>query len=117
MKKLLLTTFVLSLTTCCAHATFDYLTAPNATNVNFAPLTQYQFEKKEALDFVNNSEQYKEKREQKDKYLDYQEGKVDVPSTVKTRYNVMDSKEYSRPGSNNMHFVKDENGKLRIKSY
>jgi hypothetical protein len=71
---------------------------------------QYQFEKDETLDFTNNPEAYKEKREQKDRYLDYQEGKVDIPQSVKTQYNLQGS----RPGTNNMQFVKDENGKIRI---
>lgn len=79
---------------------------------NFSQIQQYQFEKEETLDFVNEPEQYKEKREQKNKYLDYQEGKVDVLPSVQTQYNSTNS----RPGSNNLQFVKDENGKIRIKS-
>lgn len=116
MKKFLLAILVLSFSNCTVAA-FDYLSAPNETNRNFAPLTQYQFEKKEAFDFLNNPEEYQEKREQKDRYLDYQEGKVDIPANVKTRYNMQDSTEYARPGSNNMQFYKDENGKLRIKAF
>lgn len=117
MKKFLLSFLALSLSACGADAAFNYLGAPNEGNRDFAPLSQYQFEKKESLDFLNNSEEYREKREQRDRYLDYQEGKVDVPANVKMRYNMQDSTEYARPGSNNMQFYRDENGKLRIKAF
>ena len=111
MKKILLLTIVFSLSATGTNAMFDYLSAPNEGNINFAPLKQYEFEKHEALDFINNSEQYAEKREKKEKFLDYQEGKIDVPPMMNTQFNLQ-----SKPGSNNMQFIKDENGKLRIKS-
>lgn len=83
----------------------------NATR-SFAPIQQRQFEKEETLDFVNQPEQYKERRDKKNKYLDYQEGKVDVLPSVKTQYNTTNS----RPGTSNLQFVKDENGRIKIKS-
>jgi hypothetical protein len=111
MKKFLLFCGIISFgLSSTAFATYDYLSAPSEANRNFSQLMQYQFEKEETLDFVNNPETYKEKRENKEKYLDYQEGKVDVPQSVRTQYNLQGS----RPGSNNMQFVKDENGKIRI---
>ena len=55
----------------------------------------------------------KAKRENKEKFLDYQEGKVDVPQSARTQFNIQSA----RPGSNNMQFVKDENGKIRIKGF
>ncbi|MBQ8459754.1 hypothetical protein IJ541_06600 [bacterium] len=112
MKKILLMLLVLSLSTGYTLAKpYDFLSAPNEGNRDLAPFTEHQFEKRETLDFKNRSEEYKEKREAKDTYLDYQEGKVDVPPTVKTQYNMQG------PGSNNMQFVRDENGKIRIKRY
>jgi hypothetical protein len=113
MKKFLLIVGIVSFSLSgVAFASYDYLSAPNEANRNFSQLMQYQFEKEETLDFTNNPDSYKEKREQKEKFLDYQEGKVDIPQSVKTQYNLQGS----RPGSNNMQFIKDENGKIRIKS-
>lgn len=75
-------------------------------------IQQYQFNKEETLDFVKDPEQYKTRRDKKNKYLDYQEGKVDVTPSVKNQYQTSSP----RPGSNNLQFVKDENGKIRIQS-
>ncbi len=117
MKKVLLTTAILgafTLTTChAANAGYGYLAAPNEGNRNFSTLMQHQFEKEETLDFINTPEQYKEKREKKEKFLDYQSGKVDIPPSVQTQFNLQGS----RPGSNNMQFIKDENGKIRIQGF
>jgi hypothetical protein len=111
MKKVLLLIGVISIGMwSCAFASYDYLSAPNEANRNFSTLMQHQFEKEETLDFVNSPETYKEKRENKEKFLDYQEGKVDIPQNYRTQYYLQGS----RPGSNNMQFVKDENGKIRI---
>ena len=41
-------------------------TAPNVGNSNFLPMMQNQMQKEETLDFVNDSENYKKKREAKD---------------------------------------------------
>ncbi len=115
MKKVLLTTIILSFTTMTSSfaAGFGYLSAPNEGNRNFSTIMQHQFEKEETLDFSKNPDQYKEKRENKEKFLDYQEGKVDVPQSARTQFNIQSA----RPGSNNMQFVKDENGKIRIKGF
>ena len=115
MKKVLLTTIILSFATMPSSfaAGFGYLSAPNEGNMNFSTIMQHQFEKEETLDFSKNPDQYKEKRENKEKFLDYQEGKVDVPQSARTQFNIQSA----RPGSNNMQFVKDENGKIRIKGF
>ncbi len=89
---------------------YSYLDAPNAGNRNFSGLMQQQFEKKETLDFINNPEEYKIKREQKDAYLDYKEGKTDAPDFLKPQINV----DNTRPATNKMQFTKDENGQIRI---
>lgn len=90
----------------------DFPTGTDNGTRNFSQIKQHQFEKEETLDFINEPEQYQEKRNKKNKYLDYQEGKVDIPQSVKTQYSTTNS----RPGANNLQFVKDENGKIRIKS-
>lgn len=92
---------------------YGYMDTPNAGNRNFQPIMQQKFEKEESLDFINNPEEYKEKREKKDAILDYQEGKTtEVPEFLKPKINIQNS----APGANsNMQFVKDENGQIRIK--
>ena len=79
---------------------------------NISGIQQYQFNKEETLDFVKEPEQYKQRRDKKNKYLDYQEGKVDLSPSVKNQYQTSQP----RPGSNNIQFVRDENGKIRIKN-
>lgn len=79
---------------------------------NFSSIQQYQFNKEETLDFTKDPEQYKQRRDKKNKYLDYQEGKVDLTPSVKNQYQTSQP----RPGSNNLQFVRDENGKIRIKN-
>lgn len=89
-----------------------YLDVPNAGNRNFQPLMQQKFEKEDSLDFINSPETYKEKREQKDAILDYQEGKTtEVPEALKPKINIQST----RPANNNMEFTKDENGQIRIR--
>lgn len=107
-----------------AIAVFGYLTAGSAFSApgmemgtspvsrNFSTIQQYQFEKEETLDFIKDPQEYKVKREKKNKYLDYQEGKVDVSPSVQTQYQMAPS----RPGSSNLQFVKDENGRIKIKN-
>ena len=92
---------------------FNFLTPTNEGNRNFAPLMQYEFEKNETLDFKNNPEEYKLKREKKDRYLDYQEGKVDLTPDVKTQYQLNNS----APGTSNLQFIKGEDGQIRIKGF
>ncbi|MGN0030505.1 MAG: hypothetical protein ACI37Q_00950 [Candidatus Gastranaerophilaceae bacterium] len=82
---------------------YNYLEAPNGSNRNFTGLMQRQFEKEETLDFIDNPEDYKTKREQKDVYLDYQEGKIPYPATR----NII-------PAANQMEFTTDENGQIKI---
>ena len=69
MKKVLLTTIILSFATMPSSfaAGFGYLSAPNEGNRNFSTIMQHQFEKEETLDFSKNPDQYKEKRENKEK--------------------------------------------------
>ena len=67
MKKILslvlVTSFIL-----CANAVDAYTLyeAPNAGNMDFYPMMQRQMQEYETLDFINNPEEYKEKREAKD---------------------------------------------------
>lgn len=110
MKKvLLLTAFVMS-PVCAFAAGYNYLDAPNPGNRNFSTLYQQQFEKEETLDFINKPEDYQTKREQKDQYLDYKEGKTDLPSFLKPQINT----DNYLPASNTMEFTKGTDGQIKI---
>lgn len=92
-------------------AGYNYLDTPNEGNRNFSGLLQRQFEKNEAMDFIDNPEEYKVKREKKDAYLDYKEGKTtDIPASLKPQINVNNTS----PAANKMEFTKDENGQIKI---
>lgn len=112
MKKLLLGIALLGMLMQNAALAVNYYEAPNAGNMNFRPLMQYQMEKKETLDFVNNPEDYKQKREEKNAQLDYQEGKTDINPYLKpTSFGLSGAKvQPAQP----MEFSKDENGEIRI---
>lgn len=108
MKKILLLTGAFILTALSANA-FDYLGPTNEGNRNFATIKQHQFEKQETLDFVNNSEEYKAKREKKDAILDYQQGKTnELPANLKPQINV------TKPANTGMEFTKGEDGQIKI---
>jgi len=108
-KILLITAFAISPVGVFA-AGFNYLDAPNATNRNFSAIYQQQFEKEESLDFINNPEDYKTKREQKDQYLDYKEGKTDIPSFLKPKINT----DNYVPAAETMQFTKGADGQIKI---
>ena len=114
MKRLLLGITFLTLGMLIQNAAFavnDY-EAPNAGNMNFRPLMQYQMEKQETLDFVNKPEEYKKKRAEKNAKLDYQEGKTDINPYLKpTSFGLSGAK--AQPAQP-MEFTKDENGEIRI---
>ena len=113
MKKLLVALAISMMGLGCkVFAYGGYFDAPTAGTASFQTITQHQFEKNETLDFVNDSEEYKNKREKKEQYLDYKEGKVDIPKT----YSTSETRYYSRPGSNNLEFSKDDNGRIIIRN-
>ena len=115
MKKVLLSLTILSFafSVCPAPAAPYYYQAPNAGNMNFYPMMQRQMEKEETLDFINNPEDYKQKREAKDAKLDYQEGKTNINPYLKpTTFNLGKSKTTPAPAT--MEFTKDENGQIKI---
>ena len=110
MKKVLLTTLLLGFTACGAYASYNYLGPTTEMNRNFQPLMKHQFEKEETLDFSQDPEHYKEKREKKEKFIEYSQPKVEIPPAAATQFNLQGT----RPGANNLQFVKDEDGKIRI---
>ena len=110
MKKVLLTALLLGFTVGSAYASYNYLGPTTEMNRNFQPLMKHQFEREETLDFSQDPEHYKEKREKKEKFIEYQQPKVDIPPAAATQYNLQGT----RPGSNNLQFVKDADGKIRI---
>lgn len=114
MKKLLLgmTVFIFGIFIHNGAFAVNYYEAPNAGNMNFRPLMQYQMEKQETLDFVNKPEEYKQKRAEKNAKLDYQEGKSEINPYLKpTSFGLSGVK--TQP-SQPMEFTKDENGEIRI---
>ncbi len=115
MKKILTVLTVVGLASGSAAlaSPFNFLTPTNEGNRNFAPLMQYEFEKQETLDFKNNPEEYKQKREKKDRFLDYQEGKLDLTPDVRTQYQLNN---YA-PGNNNLQFIRGEDGQIKIKGF
>lgn len=115
MKKVLLSLTIVSfaLSCCPSIASPYYYQAPNAGNMNFYPMMQRQMEKEETLDFINNPEDYKQKREAKEAKQDFIEGKTDINPYLKpTTFNLGKSKLNPAPAS--MEFTKDENGQIRI---
>ena len=119
MNKSLLTTlalgaFVLAQTSLAFATTpYGYLTPTTEGTSHLAPLMQYEFEKQETLNFKNSPEEYKQKRQKKDKFLDYQEGKLDLPQTIRTQYYLQNS----GPGSNNLKFIKGDDGQIKIQGF
>ncbi len=114
MKKILCLTILCFTAISPAFAVPYYYQAPNAGNMNFYPMMQRQMEQEQTLDFINNPEDYKQKREQKDAQLDYEQGKSNFnPSYLKpTTFNL--GKQKNTPTQTNMEFTKDENGQIRI---
>ena len=112
MKKILLTVLVLGFSVSGAYASYNYLSPTTEANRNFQPLMKHQFEREETLDFTQDPEHYKEKREKKEKFIEYSQPKVEIPPAAATQYNLQGT----RPGSNNLQFIKDENGKIRIQN-
>lgn len=118
MKKILLATTILSIFAVISSDTafgvpYGYLSPTSEGTSQLAPLMEYEFEKKETLDFKNNPEAYRQKREKKDKFLDYQEGKLDLPQNVRTQYYMQNS----APGTNNLKFIKGDDGQIKIQSF
>ena len=113
MKKSILTA-LLSILIGAPTMAFDYFQPPNGSNMNFYPMMQHQMEKQETLDFINNPNEYKQKREKKDAQLDYQEGKIPLenPYFKPTSFDL--KSEPQPPAQNNMEFTKDQDGNIRI---
>jgi len=108
MKKSLLLGLCAAFLSCGSAFSVPIYQAPNGGNSDFYPLMQYQMEKQETLDFINDSENYKKKREKKD-------------SIKETNFNPNYSQNYSethlrtaQPAK--MQFTKDENGNIKIQS-
>ena len=117
MKKALLTLGIINLLLAGSNvyaSSYDYIGAPNAGNRNFAPLMKQQFEKKETMNFIQDPDEYKVKREKKDAYLDYKEGKTsEMPDFLKPKIDIETTR--LKP-TNSMQFTTDENGQIKIQS-
>ena len=85
-------------------------TAPNVGNSNFLPMMQSQMEKEETLDFVNDSENYKKKREAKNN----SENTI-RESHFNPNYTPNYGGTYLHPGHPvQMQFTRDANGNIKI---
>ena len=84
---------------------------PNVGNAEFYPLMQQQMEHQEALDFTNDSENYKKKRAKKDGENKRRESKFNPNYTPDYGSNYLHT---ANPVE--MQFTKDKNGNLIIKS-
>ncbi len=118
MKRFLMTTAILGVFAITSSGIsygvpYGYLTPTTEGTAHLAPLMQYEFEKEETLNFQNEPQKYKEKRNKKNKYLDYQEGKIDLPQDIRTQYNLQNS----GPGTNNLKFIKGDDGQIKIQGY
>ncbi|MBR1460896.1 hypothetical protein IJ596_04615 [bacterium] len=112
MKKILLgmgIVFGVAAFTLSANAMPMY-TAPNAGNSSFLPMMQSQMEKQETLDFVNDSENYKKKREAK-----YNSENAVRESNFNPNYSPNYGGTYLHPVHPvQMQFSKDANGNIKI---
>lgn len=112
MKKVLLLSVIFAFGCCGAHAINPTYTAPNASNMNFYPLMQHQMEKEETLDFINHSEDYKERREAKDN-----ENKI-RNSNFNPNYTPNYGATYLHPVHPvSMQFVRGDNGTIKIQGF
>ena len=112
MRKILILS-ILSLFVC---STGSYAISPTYSNstgstADFYPLMQYQMEKQETLDFVNNSENYKEERAKKDAENAYRAGNKNFNPHYTTKTNLINVNH----GKKNMEFSTDSNGNIIIK--
>lgn len=116
MKKILFSTVaIIAICTVAGSAfAYNYLGPTNEANRNFQPIMQHRFEKQETMDFVKDPEEYKIKRQKKDAYLDYKEGKTQkIPEFMKPKFNINSTQ---RPVQTNMEFTKGTDGQIHIQS-
>lgn len=110
MKKILGLSVGIALIACAnSVGAYTLYEAPNAGNMNFYPMMQRQMEQEETLDFVNNPEGYKEKREAKDA------GNKIRNSNFNPNYTPNYGGAFLHPVHPvQMQFTKDANGNIRI---
>lgn len=110
MKKILGFVLGTSLILCANYANaYSLYEAPNAGNMDFYPMMQRQMQEYETLDFVNNPEQYKEKREAKDN------GNKIRKSNFNPNYTPNYGGTFLHPVHPvQMQFTKDASGNIRI---
>lgn len=113
MKKLAILTILLGFTGCAAFANYGYISAPTGGNRNFQPLMRHQFEQTETLDFVNDAEHYKEKREQQEEAIKHQSKMQDLKPT---QFNLNHSRPTQEaPKTPAMEFSTTDDGHIIIK--
>ncbi len=83
---------------------------PSVGNMDFYPMMQYQMEKQETLDFTNDSENYKKKREQKDAQNEYRAGNKNFNPDYENSTGFL----WFRRSHKNMKFTKDDSGNIII---
>lgn len=110
MKKILGLGAVFALIVCAnSVGAYTLYEAPNAGNMNFYPMMQRQMQQEETLDFVNNPEGYKERREAKDN------GNKIRNSNFNPNYSPNYGGAFLHPVHPvQMQFTKDASGNIRI---
>lgn len=107
MKKVLFGLgFVATISLLSGSANASFYEAPNMGNLNFYPLMQYQMEKQETLDYANDPEHYRDKRDKKNAELDVNSK---FNPHFKTHYSGLTPKTQTQ-----MEFVKDASGNIKI---
>lgn len=110
MKKSLLLGICTLFLSCNFACAMPMNPTPTVGNSDFYPLMQHQMEKEETLDFVNDSENYKKKRERKDN------GAV-KGSNFNPNYTPNYGGNYLHPAQPaQMQFTKDADGNIKIQN-
>lgn len=111
MKKILLLSMIISLTIeVNAFAISPTYSNPTAGTMDFYPLMQHQMEKQETLDFLNDSEHYKDKRSKKDAENEYRAGNKNFNPSYQSSTSL--KKIYKK--DKKMKFSTDSNGNIII---
>ena len=113
MKKILSIMLLLAFACPCeVFALNPTYSNPTASTMNFYPMMRRQMEQEETLDFENDPEHYKQKRERKDEEAEYRAGN----KNFNPRYNPSTSLNSIRHQPKDMHFTTDSNGNIIIKN-
>lgn len=113
MKKILSILLLVLLMPCSdALAISPTYSNPSVGTMDFYPMMRRQMEREETLDFEDDPEHYKEKREEKDAQAEYRAGNKNFNPS----YESPTSLTKFRNQNKNVEFTTDSNGNIIIKS-